>query len=267
MSKTDNNPEIARGFRVPVDADSVDSPRVIYGESGVSILYTTADEKYGRVVFEKLDSIKVSRGEYCPYEDDWVDGSPFYWVSKVDNSSWLKERHGYESDHYGRAYEFGRDVDEMLTDYSHYLFSFHDQFVEVIASGLWFEESEVPFKEGVLSGNHPFAPLSREGAKIIEAHELECEVRFTNLNEEQLLENTKYCSQTLMEFAPILDGSISVSMALTLRNRGGRLCSILDRYIGGELAIFEGIANLEDVKPYIEKRLGEIKKRRRELGR
>jgi hypothetical protein len=48
----------------------------------------------------------------------------------------------YENKHYGKSHEFGGNVNEMLTDLKHYLFSFHDQFMEIIARGFWFEESE-----------------------------------------------------------------------------------------------------------------------------
>ncbi len=261
------NKEIARGFNVTVEADSVDSPMVIYGGAGTAILFTTEIEKYGRVTFEGLDALKVCRGENCPYENDWKKGSPYRWVSKVENSLWLTERHAYESKYYKHAYEFGGDVDEMLSDYSHYLFSFHDEFVEAISSGVWFEESETPFTERELTEGHPFLPLPMESMEFIKAHEIKCQVRLTQLSDSQLIENANYCSQPIMEFAPELDGSASVSMCLRLRKRNGKVCSILDKSFGGETAVFDGIAKLEDVKPHIESWLCGIRERRREMGK
>lgn len=259
--------EIARGFKVPVDADSVDSPKVVYGEDGAVILFTTEDEKYGRITFEGFDSLKVCRGEYCPYEDDWKEDTPYRWVSKVDNSLWLFERHVYESRYYKNAYGFGGDVDEMLSDYSHYLFSFHDQFVEVIASGVWFEKSETPFIEGELTEGHPFLPIIPARVETISAGDLVCQVRLTSMNESQLLENINYCSQPVMELALELDGSASVDMLLRLRIRNGKVCSILDRRFCGEAAVFDGIANIEDIKPYVKSWLCGISERRREMDK
>ena len=267
MSLSDQNKEIARGFNVPVNADSVDSPKVIYGETGAVILFTTENEKYGLVTFEGFDAIKICRGEYDPFENDWKEGSPYCWVSKIENSSWLIERHAYESRYYKNAYGFGGDVDEMLTDYSHYRFSFHDEFVEVIASGVWFEESETPFSENELTKGHPFLPLSTDGMELLSAHEIKCQVRISQLSESQLLENIKYCSQPIMEFAPELDGSVSASMFLILRLRNGKVCSILDKTFGGEVAVFDGIARIEDVKPHVEFWLHDIRERRREMGK
>ncbi len=59
---------------------------------------------------------------------------------KIENSAWLKERHKYESVNDGSSYEFGGNVDEMLSDFNHDIFSFPDQFIEVITRGIWFEK-------------------------------------------------------------------------------------------------------------------------------
>lgn len=259
--------EIARGFSVPVEADSVDCPEIVYGPSITAIYFATDDEKYCRATFEGFDSMKVCRGEYCPYDDDWEEGSPYCWVSKVENSSWLIERHAYESSHYKDAYGFGGNVDEMLTDFSHYLFCFHDQFIEVIASGVWFEVSDEPFSGNELTEGHPFLPLPKKGMEYIEAHDLLCQVRLTPLDKSVLVENAKYSSQPIMEFAPELDGEASVSISLILKYRSNKLCSVLTKQFGGQLALFEGIASISDVKPYIETWLGEVRDRRREMGK
>ena len=160
--------EIALGFTVPYKADPVDSPTVIYGPNFTAIYFNTDDGKYCRATFEKLDSIRVCRGEYYPYDVDRNEELPYCWVSKIKNSSWLLERHEYESKHYKHAYGFGGDVDEMLSDFSHFFFSFHDQYVEVLSSGVWFEVSEEVIPKDKLMEGHPFLPLPEENTESIE---------------------------------------------------------------------------------------------------
>ena len=104
---------ILRQLDVPVLADAVDSPSVSYGQGPASINFRTRDERWARVTFEKLDSIRVSRGEYPPYATDPKQDVPHGWVSVVSHSSWLRERYEYEKRHYGSAYMFDGDVDEM----------------------------------------------------------------------------------------------------------------------------------------------------------
>lgn len=83
-----------------------------------------------------------------PYKYNYGNDGSDIWVYKIENTQWLTERFQYENKNYGCSYEFGGNVNEMLTDFNHYLFSFHDQFVEVIARGFWFEKSEkILFKQ------------------------------------------------------------------------------------------------------------------------
>jgi hypothetical protein len=134
--------EIAYGLRVPLTADSVESPIVNYGGERTCIHFLTDDEvSWGRVTFEGLDSLKVSRGEYEPFPAAPGEEETFYWVTTISNSTWLRERYEYEKRYYCSCYNFGGDVNEMLADYSHYVFSFHDEFVEVLAAGIWFESA------------------------------------------------------------------------------------------------------------------------------
>ena len=65
----------------------------------------------------------------------------------------------------------------MMTDFKHYLFSFHDQFIEVIARGFWFEKSETPLFGKKLMEGHPFLPLSEKNAEKITAHSLTAQIR------------------------------------------------------------------------------------------
>src|SRR3990172_10528844 len=129
--------EIARGIQVPLRADPVASPEVRYacGPDQFTMLAFLEDEpdNWGRVTFEGFDAIRCCRGEHLPYESDWTgnDYSRYPWVFEVDQSSWLRERHAYELRHYQTP---------LLEEYVHYLFKFHDEYVELIAMGIWFEK-------------------------------------------------------------------------------------------------------------------------------
>ena len=148
-----------RGLPVPVEADSIEGPTVTYGEGPTSVQFFTSDSRWARLTFEKLDSLRISRGEYDPYPSDWVEGGPFHWVSIVTPSSWLRERYEYEKEHYGHAYEFGGDVEEMRREYSHYVFSFHDQYVEALAAGIWFETADEYLGAKEPNETHPLRDL------------------------------------------------------------------------------------------------------------
>lgn len=257
--------EKAIGFEVPIEPDSVLSPDVLYGDPVTGIYFITDDDQYGRITFENLDSLRVSRGECLPYEEGWdiyADDAPYYWVTQIQNSNWLKERHEYESRHYGNTYEFGGNVDEMLTDFNHYVFSFHDEFVEVLARGIWFEKSSEKLMGKPLSEGHPFLPLPQAGMMRIEAHGLSSQVRVTTKNEDELKRDAVFCSHPIMEFALELDGSATVDHHLLLFYRSGRLMSRLGGFFGKPIAEFEGIATLEDVRPYIEAYMKEVADRR-----
>jgi len=206
--------EIAEGLMIPLEADSVLSPQVNYGDPLTGIYFTTQDDQFGRITFENLDSIKVSRGEVIPYTDNWKEGQPYCWVLRVRNSGWLKERYQYEKRIYGSSYEFGGNVDEMLTDFGHFVFRFHDEFVEALARGFWFEKSNESLSGKELQNGHPFLPLPETDITKIEAHNLVCQIRTNPTSIDDLKKNTNFCSQKLLEFALELDGKASVTHAL-----------------------------------------------------
>ena len=156
------------GIPVPLIADPVAGPTVTYGAELTSIKFLTMDDGWARVTFDHLDSIRVSRGEFDPYPSDWKPGDQLHWVSEVVPSPWLQERYDYEKKHYAEAYEWIGDVDEMLRDFSHYVFRFHDQFVEALSSGIWFETFEHSIDEVELSATHPVhdLPVSRSRDRL-----------------------------------------------------------------------------------------------------
>ncbi len=259
--------ELAKGVIIPVIADFVLSPDVFYGDQLTGIYFQTQDERYGRITFENLDALKVCRGESLPYSDNWKEGQEFPWVYKVENSRWQKERYDYEKETYGSSYEFGGNVNEMKTDFSHYVFKFHDQFVEAIARGFWFEQDEVSLFKKELQDGHPFLNLPSSNVEKLIAHSLTCQIRRNHKTNEELISNAKFCSQKLLEFALELEGQPSVDNSLILSYRNGKLISTLRGYFGKEIVEFDGIAKLADVKPYIEKYMKDVYGRRKSMGK
>lgn len=90
----------------------------------------------------------------------------------------------------------------MLTDYEHYLFRFHDEFVEALARGISFETSRKPFTLDKKPPRWPWddLPESRTTERFL-IEGLTCQVRTSALPLEQLLEEARYCTQPLFHFA------------------------------------------------------------------
>ena len=202
--------EKAVGILIPVVADFVEHPYVYYGEDLTAIYFQTDDEKHGRITFENLDSLKICRGENIPYSFSWNQEENYPWVFEIVNSQWQKARYEYEKLNYGSSYEFGGNVDEMLTDFSHYLFKFHDQFVEVISRGFWFEKDEFTLLNKKLQEDHPLLNLANKNIEKFVAYSLTCQVRTNLKTNEELIKAAKFCSQTIMEFALEFDGEAQV---------------------------------------------------------
>lgn len=261
--------QIAKGLVIPIKPDSVLSPDVYYGDELTGIYFMTDDDQFGRISFNNLDSIKVSRGEYLPYPDDWdwKSGLPYCWLKVVDNSEWLKERYNYESRHYRGSYEFAGNVDDMLTDFQHYIFSFHDQFIEVIARGFWFEQSPYSLINQPLSIDHPSQPLPKINTNQIVAHGLTSFVRINPISIEKLMQNSLFHQQTLMEFRLDCEDRKSADHCLTIERHKDRIVSRLRGYFSEAVVTFDHIATLDDTKPYIEKYMSEVAKRRKENNR
>jgi hypothetical protein len=257
--------QIAKGLVVPVRADSVLTPEFYYGDNLTGIYFVTDDDLFGRITFNNLDSVKISRGEYLPFTSDWDEKSAmaYPWVYEIEGSQWLKARHDYEVRHYQDCYEFGGDVDEMLIDFRHYLFSFHDQFIEVIARGFWFETAVESLKNQPLSIDHPIQPLPKTNGTTLSAYGLISYVRFNPLDIVTLKRHACYHQQTLMEFRLDNQDAKHADHRLSLERRGDRFITRLSGYMGNNIAIFEHIAALEEIKPYIERYLCQVAERRK----
>ncbi|MBW1297909.1 hypothetical protein [Aquimarina litoralis] len=264
-------PEILHRIKIPIIADSVLSPQVHYGnvhhhEPITGIYFNTQDEHYGRITFENFDSLKVCRGEMLPIDYDWETHERGVWIFKVENSQWLVDRYTYEKKHYGGSYEFGGDVEEMKTHFNHYIFSFHDQFVEVISRGFWFEKSDETLFGKPLQKGHPFLTISDMEYDSFEEHTLTYRYWVHKVSIEELVHNAQFCTQTLMEFALELDGKARVDHRLTLTlDEEGNVMTHLCGYFGNKQVTFPKIANIEDVKPYLKKYMKEVFDRRQKM--
>jgi hypothetical protein len=259
---------VARGLRVPLKADSVEGPVVTYGKGPAAINFLGDDGRWGRVTFEKLDAIRICRGEHDPYDRSAGDGGEWSWVSVVADSPWLRERFEYEKRHYENAYEFGGDVNEMIREFSHYVFHFHDQFVEALSAGIWFEVADAFIGDRDLDPMHPalYLPASTV-AERFEAQGITCQVRRNPRAMAEILADAAFGSQKLLQIAAELDGSATPDWTLSVRVRGGRTESSLRSYFGKIEARYDGVPELDTVRPRIEAWLAEVRQRRMEMGK
>jgi hypothetical protein len=266
-------PEFARGIRIPFPPDRVLSPELIYrGTPPSCIYYVTAEDEPIRVTFEGLDAIKGCRGEFLPYPSDDSVETGFASLYIVENSRWLRERHAYEARYYRNCYEWGGDVDEMLTDYDHYLLSFHDEFIEWIGAGIWFEKHPEPFSDdlasdGPLPHDHPLSrlPLSTIIKRFV-VDGITCQVRANPKPMEVILQGAYYCSQPVFEFVMELDGHLSLDYRVEVRERRGSVKSRLRNCMGTIKSTHDGVVTSEQARALVEPYIREVSERRRERG-
>jgi hypothetical protein len=259
--------ESAKGLIVPILNDYVLSPEVYYGDELTGMYFRTNDDQHGRITFHNLDSLKVSRGEQIPFDDDWEEGKEVSWVFKIPNSKWLHGRYKYEKEVYGSSYEFGGNVDEMLTDFNHFVFQFHDEFVEVLAKGFWWEKDEESLFKKPLQHGHPFLPLEEEEVKTLELYGIKCKVIFNELNVDTLVSNAEFCQQKLMEFQLELDGKYSITQTLSIFYREGKIFSSLKGFLGKPEFEKEGVATYDDVLSSFVKYVSEVSTRRKKMNK
>ena len=215
--------EVAVALRVPLIADPVDSPQVRWGSSApggdhlTAVVFPVRDEEsIGRVTFEELDAIRVARGEYLPFEQRDESYEGWEWVYVVENSRWLEERHRYEDHHYDSP---------LVESHDHYVFSFHDEFVEAIARGIWLDKPEAvrPFS---LPATHPLRELPEDTAtERSESFGVGWELRMNPTPIDQLIEASRFCSQRLFQYNLILDGSNTEQATVWVRTRRGMTVS------------------------------------------
>ena len=210
-------------------------------------------------------AVNHCRGEYLSYPSDDSVEHGFHSCFVIEDSRWLIERHAYEAEYYREAYEFGNNVDDMLTDFSHYLFRFHDDFIEAIAEGIWFEHSEEPFLSSTpRQSDHP--ALDFPESAVCERFEVDgivCQIRKNPLPIHELLERSRYCSQSLFHVALELDGKPTVNHRMTLRRRDENPECIWSDFFGRREAKIKGIATQDQVKELVIPYVQQVADRRR----
>jgi hypothetical protein len=71
----------------------------------------------------------------------------------------------------------------------------------------------------------------------------------------------------ILDFALEVEGRASADWRRSLRHRGGRPISILTPTYGRVAAEFDDVADLDDVRPYIERWMEDVRCRRRAMGK
>jgi hypothetical protein len=235
---------------VPLAADSVAPPRLVYGgldlasdagrnDSYTAIYFAVAGGgSLGRVTFERLDAARAARGETLPF-DITPPRTAGDWVFTVDESPWLAERDHYEMQRYSTP---------LLETHQHYVFQFHDEFAEAIAEGIWLDIAD-PARPYARPSRHPLAeldpglPCERFGS----ASGIEWELRRVPRSDAELVRDSQLCSQRLYQLNLVLDGRSREGASIWLRTRNGHTISRFIRpWPAGELARREGIAHPGD---------------------
>lgn len=260
----------ARAVRVPITADSVASPRLVYGgldpagdpersDAYPALYFVIAGEgRLGRVTFEGLDAVRAARGETLPYSLA-MPRAAGGWVFVVEESPWLAERHAYELERYSTP---------LLDAYQHYVFQFHDEFAEVIAQGIWLDRAD-PARPYDRIDQHPLADLSLGlAAERFQSAGIAWELRRSPRADSDLVRGSELCSQRLWQFNLVLDGRSREGASIWLRTRNGQLTSRLARpWPAGQIAEQPGMAGPADFADPWETCVAKIAERRRELGR
>jgi hypothetical protein len=261
----------AQVVEVPLAADAVAPPRLVYGrldvtsgselDNGYHTLYFQVAESglLGRVTFEGLDAVRAARGETLPYQvrrsSDRRD-----WVFTVDGSSWLEERHDYE---------LRRHSTPLMGTHQHFVFAFHDEFVEAIAEGIWLDvpNQARPYDR---PDPHPLAELGPgiPAERFRSPSGVDWELRRAPGADSELITGSCLCSQRLYQLNLLVDGNSRESASIWLRTRDGRTVSrLVQTWPVGELARREGVASPGDFEDRWESFLAEVAQRRREMGR
>jgi len=143
------------------------------------------------------------------------------------------------------------------------LFKFHDEFIEVLAKGFWFEKSEKSLKNKPLQESHPCLPLTRNIKEVFNVEGVNYFILKTQIDTKTLSENAFFYEQKLVEIHLELDKKYSLYKTLYLQRRNNKLISVLKGSYTKEKVLREGIATFEEIKELIEESIHEIIQRRR----
>ncbi len=252
---------------VPLAADPVESPRLVYGSMPIqpgswrgfdAVLFPMRDDSIGRVTFEGLDSIRAARGESLPYRRQGGPRERDEWVYVVYGSGWLQERHDYEFKNYQTP---------LIDRYDHYLFAFHDEFIEAIALGIWLDRPDAanPLKP---PEEHPLLELGEATAvdRAVTSN-VAWELRANPTPTDELLAASCLCSQRLLQYNLVLDARSREHASVWLRTRHGRtVSSFVTGFFGRERVTADGIAKPGTFADRWASCVEAVAARRREMG-
>ena len=154
----------------------------------------------------------------------------------------------------------------MLTDTHHYLFVFHDEFVEVLARGLWFERAAEPWTPvAPLTPDHPARPLTPETRVEQGEHNgVRFELRASSRSAAELVADGRLHSQPVFEL--VLDDADRPA-AQRVRSRtdhdGTGVRAWIDGGLGVEWATFDHVPARDEVMPLLRTYMSEVAERRR----
>lgn len=230
----------------------IETPRINYGLDKEKVKFVCIDYENSiseklRITFEMFDSLNISRGEYLPY---YSENPNLRIINEVVNSDWLKKRDIYESKYYKCS---------LLEDYSHYIFSFHDEFIEVIAQGFWIEK--INDKDELKSENHPFNDLKiNDKTKEIIINSRTCLLVENTLSIDTLIENSKFCSQKLFQYyIKYKDGTFEPDYYASVRTKNDKIITkFISNGWGPTLSIKEGAGTILDFEDFFTDRVNKI---------
>lgn len=179
---------------------------------------------------------------------------PGDWVYVLDGSSWLRERHDYELHHYSTP---------LVDTHQHYVFAFHDEFVEAIAEGTWFDIADRGNPSAPPTA-HPLAALTADtpAERFTSPDGLIWELRRSPRTDSDLILGSRYCSQRLFQFKFVLDGVSKESASILIRSINGVVVSRFSRdWPIGEVARLEGFARPDDFAIQWQTYLAEVANR------
>jgi hypothetical protein len=172
----------------------------------------------------------------------------------------LRQRHAYEMRHYATP---------MLDTHQHYLFAFHDEFVEAIAEGIWLDLADRD-DPCALPAMHPLSPLLEDlpAEEFTSADGLIWQLQRAPRTDAELIEASQWCSQRVYQFNLTLDGDSREAASIWIRTKKGALVSRITRpWPIGEVARMEGFSKPSDFAQQWETYLDEVSHRRRQMGK
>lgn len=153
----------------------------------------------------------------------------------------------------------------LLGTHGHYLFAFHDYFVEAIAEGIWLDIADRadPFAPPL---DHSLAefPLDTPAELSTSANGLTWELRRSPHRLDELIDGSRFCSQRLFQYNLVLDETSRETASIWIRTINGVTTSRFSLlWPIGDAAQVDGIAGPDDFTVPWDSYLAGVAERRR----